>query len=87
MRQVSEAELVWAIKFRLSRLAPAIRNGFASKTAEGRQFATQFIAEMLVADALGKFEVLSDSPLPEGSDLFTKAAYGLGDGSAARVAE
>ena len=86
MRQVSEAELVWAVKHRLARLGKALRKNLASDNPANRDFAVQFIAEHLVKDAFGRFEVLSETPVPK-MDLFSQAAYGTGSGSAPMYVE
>ena len=83
MRQVSEAELVWNVKYHLRRLSATIRKRL-NDPAERRR-TEQFIAEYLVKEALGRFEVLADTPLPEGSDLYSQAAYDRGSGRAAMI--
>lgn len=87
MRQVGEAELVWVLKYRLRRLAAGLRRDFASRDPATRAVAAQLLAEHLVRDGLGRYEILSDAPLPDGSDLFTAAAFGEGRGRAPSVGE
>lgn len=78
MRQVGESELVWNIKLALRYLSASYRNDFKSPQAEVRARAEQSIAKK-IADHLGRYEILSDAPLPEGSDLFSRAAFGSSD--------
>lgn len=75
MRQVDEAELVVVMRFQISRLPASLRNQLASRHADARRQAEQMLAVRLVRAALGRYEILSDAPLPEGTDLFSRAAY------------
>ena len=87
MRQVGEAELVWNVSYRLGRLRHAVRKGLASNVAEERAQAEREIAVQIVRDGLGKYEILTSAPLAGGTDLFTKAAFGLGDGNAPMMSD
>ena len=87
MRQVDEAELVWVIRYRLSRLGAMIRKGLVSPIAEERRRYEQLAAQAIVKEGLRRYEVLSDAPMPPGSDLFSRAAYGGGDGSATMITD
>ena len=78
MRQVGEAELVWNLKYTLSRVSASFRNDLKSPQVEVRKRAEQLIAAQ-IADQLRRYEILSDTPLPEGSDLFSRAAFGSSD--------
>lgn len=86
MRQVNEAELVWNLRLALRGLSTSNRNDFKSPQSEVRRRAEEMIAVKLAAQ-LRRYEILSEAPLPEGSDLFSRAAYGssyqpmLGDGA------
>jgi hypothetical protein len=85
MRQVNEAELVWRLRFHLRRLSSSLRNGLAAKSSDTRDRAEQMISQQLVRGALGRYEILSDAPVPQDSDLFTTAAYGGGSGRAPSI--
>ena len=85
MRQVNEAELVWAIRYRLGQLGATLRRGLNSPVAEQRNRYEQMVAELIVKEGLRRYEVLSDAPLPPGSDLLSRAAYGGGEGSAPMI--
>ena len=75
MRQVGEAELVWNIRMALRGLSAGYRNDFKSGQPELQKRAEQSMA-MKVAEQLRRYEILSDAPLPESSDLFSRAAFG-----------
>lgn len=82
MRQVNHAELVWAIKYRLTRMSATLRARFAKHD----ETTTQLMAEQIVNEGLGRYEVLSSAPLPERYDgLHDHAAYGTGNGSAPSI--
>lgn len=87
MRQVDEAELVWAMRMALRRISPSRIAALTSREAAKRAQAEQLLAIELVRDGLRRFEVLSDSPLPEGSDLFSAAAYSHGGHGAPKTRE
>jgi hypothetical protein len=90
MRQVNEAELVWNIRLALRQVRAMPRKGFAGSTRDAQASAELTIA-VRIAQQLKRYEILSSGPLPSGSDLFSRAAYGrsdqamLGDGSADQV--
>lgn len=90
MRQVDEAELIWAVKLRLRFVSASLRNQLASRQAEARHQAEQILATELVRTALGRYEILSSAALPESggqrTDLFSRAAYG-GGGTGAPLIE
>ncbi|MEO9130048.1 MAG: hypothetical protein ABI240_02440 [Sphingomonas sp.] len=85
MRQVNEAELMWNIKLALRWARVSTRKEFASNIKDAQDRAEHQIASKIVSQ-LRRYEVLSGAPLPEGSDLFSRAAFGsseqtmLGDG-------
>jgi hypothetical protein len=85
MRQVDEAELVWSIRYRLGRLSATLRKGLNDPRAEQRHRYEQMVAEVIVKEGLRRYEVLTDTPLPPGSDLFSRAAYGGGDGQSPMI--
>ena len=87
MRQVGEAELVWNVSYRLGRLRHAVRKGLGSNVAEERERAEREIALAVVREGLGRYEIPTSAPLPRGTDLFTKAAFGLGDGNAPMMSD
>ncbi len=87
MRQINEAELVWAIRNRLGRLSATLRKGLNNPRAEQRHWYEQAVAELIVKEELDRYDVLSDTPLPPGSDLFSRAAYGGGDCNASMIDE
>jgi hypothetical protein len=78
MRQVGEAELIWNLKFALSRLSATSRNGLKSSEQDVRKRAEHSVAAK-IAEQMRRYEILSDAPLPEGSDLFSRAAFGTSD--------
>ena len=78
MRQASEAELIWMIRYTISRTSAGVRRDFASANEQSRKFAEHSLT-MALMKRLERYEVLSDAPLPEGSDLFSRAAYGSSD--------
>jgi len=75
MRQVGHAELLWKIRYELGRLGAAMRNDLKADQREVRRRAESMVADKIVHSLRG-YEILSDTPLPEGSDLFSRAAYG-----------
>ena len=85
MRQVNEAELIWNVKFALRAVSAGYRNDFKSAEKAVRDRAEHGIAARIVAQ-LRRYEILSDTEVPAGSDLFSRAAFGrsgqtmLGDG-------
>lgn len=85
MRQVDEPELVWRIRYQLTRLSASLRNGMASRDTQTRRTAEQLAAERIVGGALGSYEVLSQAPLPPNTDLFSAAAYRTGAGQAPAI--
>ncbi|TKW74921.1 MAG: hypothetical protein DI610_05370 [Staphylococcus hominis] len=87
MRQVDEAELVWVFRMALRRMSASTRAALASREAAKRTQAEQLLAIELARHGLRRFEVLSDTPLPEGTDLFTAAAYGQGGAGAPKITE
>lgn len=87
MRQVDEAELVWTFRVALSRVSASSRTALASRDASKRHQAEQLLAIELVRKGLNRFEVLSNSPLPDGTDLFSAAAYGEGGTGAPKISE
>lgn len=78
MRQVNEAELMWNIKLALRRARVSTRKDFASSVADTQHRGEHNLAQK-VAEQFRRYEILSDAPLPEGSDLFSRAAYGSSD--------
>lgn len=78
MRQVNEAELVWNVKFALRAVSAGYRNDFKSAEQAVRDRAEHGIAARIVAQ-LRRYEILSDTEVPEGSDLFSRAAFGRSD--------
>ena len=86
MRQVNEAELMWSVKYALRRIGAAQRNRFKS-SEQAVQASAEYAIATRIVEQLRRFEILSDAPLPEGSDLFSRAAHGssdqpmLGDGA------
>lgn len=79
MRQATDAEIVWGLKYHLSRLTPAIRNRFASRNAAERDGAIRFMAEYLAKEALGRFEILASGESGTLVDtLYDRAAFGEG---------
>ena len=78
MRQVGEAELVWNLRLALRQVSATQRNGLKSAESEVRKRAEHSIATK-IAEQLKRYEILSEGPLPEGSDLFSKAAFGTSD--------
>ena len=78
MRQVNEAELVWNLKLSLRGLSASYRNDFKSAEKEVQRRAEHGIA-MQIAAQLRRYEILSDTEVPEGSDLFSRAAFGRSD--------
>lgn len=78
MRQVGEAELVWNLKLALRQISATQRNGLKSAESEVRKRAEHIIAAKL-AEQLKRYEILSEAPLPEGSELFSRAAFGSSD--------
>lgn len=78
MRQVSEAELVWNLKFALRGVSASYRNDFKSAEKAVRERAEHGIAARIVAQ-LRRYEILSDTEVPAGSDLFSRAAFGRSD--------
>lgn len=87
MRQVDEAELIWVLRMALRRLPASTRTALASREASKRTHAEQMLAIQLVRDGLRRFEVLSNAPLTEGTDLFTAAAYSQGGAGAPKITE
>ena len=89
MRQVDEAELIWAVKLRLRFVSASLRNQLASRQAEARHQAEQILATELVRTALGRYEILSSAALPVGqrTDLYSRAAYGGGGTGAPMIEE
>lgn len=85
MKQVNEAELVWRVRYQLTRVSASLRRDLASRQADTRRRAENLLAEQLVRTALGKYEILSSTPLPSGTDLFSAAAFGTGGGHAPKV--
>lgn len=85
MRQVDETELIWRIRYQLTRLTASLRRDLASREADTRRRAEQQLAQQLVRSALGYYEVLSSAPLPAGTDLFSAAAFGTGAGHAPKM--
>lgn len=79
MRQVNEAELIWRVKYQLSRLGAGLRKNLASSNPDVRRPAEQLVAEQVVRGALGRLEILSAAPLAEGTNIFERAGYGEGD--------
>lgn len=75
MRQVNEAEMVWNVKYALRRMSTTRKKDLASNQRSKRDVAEQMVSQDIVA-ALGRYEILSDGPLPDGVDLFSRAAYG-----------
>lgn len=84
MRQVDEAELIWVVMLALPRMPAAIRKDLSSGIHDRRRSAEQ-IAAGYIAQALRQYEVLSDAPLPPGTDLFSRAAYGGGETGAPMI--
>jgi hypothetical protein len=78
MRQVGEAELIWNLKLALRHVSASIRNNLASRETDVRKRAEQAVAAKM-AEQLRRYEILSDAPLPDGSDLFSRAAFGSSD--------
>ena len=78
VRQVNEAELVWNVKLALRGLSASYRNDFKSAEKAVQDRAEQSIA-MRIAAQLRRYEILSDTEVPEGSDLFLRAAFGRSD--------
>ncbi|VXC80002.1 hypothetical protein [Sphingomonas sp. 8AM] len=79
MRQVNEDELIWRMRYNLSRLGAGIRKNLASSNPDVRRPAEQLVAEQLVRTALARLEILSSAPLREGTNVFERAAYGEGE--------
>ena len=75
MRQVNEAEMVWNVKYALRRMTLTRKKDLSSNERTKRDIAEQMVSQEIVA-ALGRYEVLSDAPVPEHHDLFSRAAYG-----------
>lgn len=69
MRQIGESELVWRVRYELSRLRPSMRDDLKSPQTEIRKCAESMVADKIVQRLRG-LEILSSAPLPEGSDLF-----------------
>jgi len=80
VRQVNEAELVWNLKLALRSISASYRNDFKSPEKAVRDRAEHGIA-LRIAAQLRRYELLSDTAVPEGSDLFSRAAFG-GSGQA-----
>ena len=78
MRQVNEAELVWNLKLALRGVSAGYRNDFKSVEKAVRDRAEHGIAGRIVAQ-LRRYEILSDTEVPAGSDLFSRAAFGRSD--------
>jgi hypothetical protein len=78
MRQVNEAELVWNLKFALGRVSASYRNDFKSPEKGVRDRAVHGMA-MRIAEQLRRYEILSDTEVPEGTDLFSRGAFGRSD--------
>ncbi|MBP2274704.1 MULTISPECIES: hypothetical protein [Sphingomonas] len=74
MRQVNEAEMVWNVKYALRRASTTRKKDLASNERGKRDVAEQIVSQEIVA-ALARYQVLSDTPLPEDIDLFSRAAY------------
>jgi 4'-phosphopantetheinyl transferase EntD len=89
MRQVDDAELVWSLRYHLSRLSASLRAQLASREVEKRRQAELMLATQIARTALGRYEILSDAPLPAGqkTDLFSRAAYGEGGTGAPMIEE
>lgn len=78
MRQVNEAELMWNIKLALRHARVSTRREFASSVTDAQRRGEHNLA-LKVVEQFRRYEILSDAPLPEGSDLFSRAAYGSSD--------
>lgn len=75
MRQVGESELVWKVRYALSRVGAQTRKEYAGSSASRSQ--GEHCVAMAVVDALRYCEIMIDAPIPEGADLFSHAAYNL----------
>lgn len=75
MRQVNHAELLWNVRFAMRNVRTDTRKGLLSREHTARKVAEDMVAGVIV-QMLGRYEILSNAPLPEGSDLFSSAAYG-----------
>jgi hypothetical protein len=78
VRQVGEAELVWNLKLALRGLSATQRNELLTREIGVRKRAEHSVAAKL-AEQLKRYEILSEAPLPEGSELFSRAAFGTSD--------
>jgi hypothetical protein len=74
VRPVNEVELVWNVKFALGDLLASYRNVFKSAEKGVRDRAAHGIA-MRIAAQLRRYEILRNTKVPEGSDLFSRAAF------------
>lgn len=81
MRQVNHAELLWNIRFAMRKIKTDTRKRLLSPETVTRKMAEEIVAGEIV-QMLGRYEVLSDAPLPEGSDMFSAATYGAEGGGA-----
>lgn len=78
MRQVDEAELIVRLMFQLGRMSASMRNDLSSRTPDVRKSAERRLAQHLVQKGLARLEILSDTPDPAGTDLYSRAAYAQG---------
>lgn len=77
VRQVNHAELLINVRFAMRKIKGDTRKGLSSRETGTRKMAEDIVAGQIV-QMLGRYEILSSAPVPEGADLFSAAAYGGG---------